>query len=161
MSNNCSARLKICICKPTHTCSIIGRHVGLGQCDAHKWLQLNRQAKAHGIDVGRNTEKLTKEQMRWMAKLLSAVGFSSPKWIHLLKGTTGEPRETEKEEMPLNDDILDSIMRLLYIKRPAKSSTRVCGLTVNGGCTRSFVNKKDLAEHIFRTYREDWRDQVV
>jgi len=76
--------------------------------------------------VGRNTEKPTNVQIRWMAKLLSAVGFSSPKWIHLLKGATGEPRETEKEEMPLNDDILDSIVRLLYIRHPAKNSTHVC-----------------------------------
>jgi len=50
--------------------------------------------------------------------------------------------------MPLNDDILNSIMSLLCIGHPAKNSTCVCGITISGSCTQSFVNQSELTEHI-------------
>ena len=48
----------------------------------------------------------------------------------------------------------------MYIRTHPKNPNNSCAVTSNGGVSKSFTKKEDLARYIFDTYREGWYDDV-
>jgi len=52
------------------------------------------------------------------------------------------------------------IKKRLYIRNHPKNPNNICGVTSNGGVTKSFGNKDELAQYILDNYGEGWCDEV-
>ena len=55
---------------------------------------------------------------------------------------------------------IEEILSRVYIRSHPKNPNNICAVTSNGGVSKSFANKEELAWYIFDTYGEGWYDEV-
>jgi len=55
---------------------------------------------------------------------------------------------------------IEEIQSKVYIRNHTKNPNNICAVTSNGGVSKLFTNKEDLARYIFDTYGEGWYDEV-
>ena len=121
-------------------------------CYYNYLLELIGEATDEGVAVGRAKDKPNLVQQYWMAALLNGIGYINPRWERLI-GDEKLIKDQEGIRMEFDEadktTAIDEINQRIKTRHPAKAPNLICGMLHNGGCTKAFQSRQELAEYIY------------
>ena len=124
------------------------------------------EIEAKDIFRGRNTDHLTAIQKHYLAQLFNSFGFSQGRWLRHLQKPVYPQRivisgDVHSSQPTISTDSVEEIMEEVRMRSHPKKPNFVCASLCSGGCSKSFPDKKSLAEWIARNYSKDWRGRFL
>ena len=114
-------------------------------------------AKTNHMNSGTNAGAPTRIQQEDMARILNADGYSSIKWIGLVRG---KKSAAKVQDIDGEDDAIGEIMRRMYVRKAAKNKELMCCINQEGHCTKTFSTRIELARHIYGKYGLAWERNI-
>ena len=88
---------------------------------------------------GRTNSSPNVIQQKWMAILINSTGYLSTQWSRLLDDQRMEEVQeiTRLQEDELdNEGEIEEIMKQIVTRNTARNKDLICGILMNGGCTK-------------------------
>ena len=130
--------------------------------------ELNRCSE---VCRGANVNRLTEYQQCVLARLFNAAGFHYGRWYrHVYRyqvvplSHSPSPAEGLEQHQALDEATLREIVQArhcLQTRAPPGNRTRICGITIQGGCTTSFASVDELAEWAVLHFSGNWRTDLM